>query len=201
MEKYNVQVWQECDFQSVILKQEANLTAVEDASFISEMYEIMETTKTAIQSAVAQMMLIGMMHRGVNDKMRDLMDEIEDLKTDIGDVMDMLVTNETEDPDLGELDDELDAMLADGMMNEPENQLPSAPTTVLTGPEPEAKPEEDDLDAMLAELASFVCLIKTRVINTGLDTYVKLNKCSKNTKKLVYNQKIQRRIQTMTLSI
>lgn len=136
------------------------------------------------------MMLIGMMHRGVNDKMRDLMDEIEDLKTDIGDVMDMLVTNETEDPDLGELDDELDAMLADGMMNEPENQLPSAPTTVLTGPEPEAKPEEDDLDAMLAELASFVCLIKTRVINTGLDTYVKLNKCSKNTKKLVYNQKI-----------
>lgn len=116
------------------------------------------------------MMLIGMMHRGVNDKMRDLMDEIEDLKTDIGDVMDMLVTNETEDPDLGELDDELDAMLADGMMNEPENQLPSAPTTVLTGPEPEAKPEEDDLDAMLAELASFVCLIKTRVINTGLDT-------------------------------
>lgn len=135
-------------------------------------------------------MLIGMMHRGVNDKMRDLMDEIEDLKTDIGDVMDMLVTNETEDPDLGELDDELDAMLADGMMNEPENQLPSAPTTVLTGPEPEAKPEEDDLDAMLAELASFVCLIKTRVINTGLDTYVKLNKCSKNTKKLVYNQKI-----------
>lgn len=201
MEKYNVQVWQVCDFQSVILKQEANLTAVEDASFISEMYEIMETTKTAIQSAVAQMMLIGMMHRGVNDKMRDLMDEIEDLKTDIGDVMDMLVTNETEEPDLGELDDELDAMLADGMMNEPENQLPSAPTTVLTGPEPEAKPEEDDLDAMLAELACFVCSIKTGVINTSLDSYVEFNKCSKNTKKLVYNQKIQRRIQTMTLSI
>lgn len=136
------------------------------------------------------MMLIGMMHRGVNDKMRDLMDEIEDLKTDIGDVMDMLVTNETEEPDLGELDDELDAMLADGMMNEPENQLPSAPTTVLTAPEPEAKPEEDDLDAMLAELASFVCSIKTGVINTSLDSYVEFNKCSKNTKKLVYNQKI-----------
>lgn len=135
-------------------------------------------------------MLIGMMHRGVNDKMRDLMDEIEDLKTDIGDVMDMLVTNETEEPDLGELDDELDAMLADGMMNEPENQLPSAPTTVLTGPEPEAKPEEDDLDAMLAELACFVCSIKTGVINTSLDSYVEFNKCSKNTKKLVYNQKI-----------
>lgn len=99
------------------------------------------------------MMSIDMMHRGVTDKMRDLMDEMEDLKTDISDVMDMLVTNDTEEPELDDLEDELDAMLADEQMNEPEMQLPSAPTTVITGPAAEEKPEEDDLDAMLAELA------------------------------------------------
>lgn len=98
-------------------------------------------------------MSIDVMHRGVTDKMRDLMDEMDDLKTDISDVMDMLVSNDAEEPELDGLEDELDAMLADEQMNEPEMQLPSAPTTVIVGPAVEEKPEEDDLDAMLAELA------------------------------------------------
>lgn len=201
MQKYNVQVWQKCHFQTMIIKQEQSLSTVEDAAFISEMYEIMSTTKEAIKSAVSQMMSIDVMHRGVTDKMRDLMDEMDDLKTDISDVMDMLVSNDAEEPELDGLEDELDAMLADEQMNEPEMQLPSAPTTVIVGPAVEEKPEEDDLDAMLAELAQFVCFIKAWMFIIHIDASELFNRCFKETRRIVYNQKFQRRIQTTTVSI
>lgn len=83
------------------------------------------------------------------------MDEIEDLKQDISEVMDLFVSNDAEEDDLGDLEGELDAMIADGVMNQPEMALPSAPTHLVAEPE---KPAEDDLDAMLAELAALsVC--------------------------------------------
>ena len=85
--------------------------------------------------------------------MRDIMDEIEDQKQDIADVMDLLVTNDTEEADLDDIENELDQLMAEGVKDElpeapgvPTQALPSVPTHEV------AKPAEDDLDDMLAEL-------------------------------------------------
>ena len=97
------------------------------------------------------------MTSGINDKMRDIMDEIEDQKQDIADVMDLLVTNDTEEADLVDIENELDQLMADGVKDElpeapgvptgvPTQALPSVPTHEV------AKPAEDDLDDMLADL-------------------------------------------------
>lgn len=95
--------------------------------------------------------------------MRDIMDEIEDQKQDIADVMDLLVTNDTEEADLDDIENELDQLMAEEKKSElpeapavpttavpttavPATALPSVPTTEV------AKPAEDDLDDMLADL-------------------------------------------------
>lgn len=82
------------------------------------------------------------------------MDELEDRKQDIAEVMDLLVTNDAEEEDLDDIADELDKMIADEA-----NQLPSVPSTEIVhealpdAPTHEAQqPETDDLDSMLAEL-------------------------------------------------
>lgn len=85
------------------------------------------------------------------------MDEINDKKASVSEMMDLL-TETPEDPDVDDLMDELDKEIAKDeevkakkLPSAPTTDLPNVPTTVQPA---EVKNEDEDLEAMLVDLCS-----------------------------------------------
>lgn len=91
------------------------------------------------------------------------MDDIEDKKAGVSEMMDIL-TETPEDPDVDDLMDELDKDIAKDEMKAKEEamkakELPDAPTTALPNVPTTVQPvvvknEDEDLEAMLENLCS-----------------------------------------------
>ena len=129
--------------------------------FINEMVTVMETTKKVLEAAYAQFSYSFIEYSESVEKLQELMDDIEDKKAGVSEMMDILT--ETPEDDVDDLERELAESMERDKMNgitykdespsisESISALPKAPTTIKRQIVEE---EEEDLQASLDNLCS-----------------------------------------------
>ena len=129
--------------------------------FINEMVTVMETTKKVLEAAYAQFSYSLIEYSESVEKLQELMDDIEDKKAGVSEMMDILT--ETPEDDVDDLERELAESMERDKMNgityKDESSsisasisaLPKAPTGVIRTIVEE---EDEDLQASLDNLCS-----------------------------------------------